>query len=248
LRRYLTNTANEYVTFGTLTYGADYPLDGREVKDHLKAFREACRRRGYLDATDGPSICWWLEFQARGAPHVHFLAETFIPKTWLSSTWARIVGNPELAKTATRVEQVYGGAKTLARYAAKYASKQYQKEVPENFVSVGRFWGVWGLHSCPVVSAAIPGCVPQDLLKRLLATEPGGFCVVHDAGWIWFSHEDEAMGDVWHSLRGFAKQSAGLIERDRDGSRLRTFYESQTAYWPRAKPVEIVYALRSQPS
>jgi hypothetical protein len=29
-------------------------------------------------------------------------------------------------------------------YAAKYASKHSQKEVPEDFRNVGRFWGSWG--------------------------------------------------------------------------------------------------------
>ena len=52
--------------FVTLTYPGDFPLDGRRVKRDLAVFRRAWARR--FGVARG---MWKLEFQRRGAPHLH---------------------------------------------------------------------------------------------------------------------------------------------------------------------------------
>lgn len=92
----------------TLTYPGDWLAvapDGQTVKDHLGAFRKRWTRAyGWA-----PVGVWKLEFQRRGAPHLHLYlpCPTFAPghsagcsgcvgphtfEQWLSWTWAAIVG------------------------------------------------------------------------------------------------------------------------------------------------------------
>lgn len=130
----------------TLTYPGQYPFDGRQVKKHLNRFLLWFKRD-----TGRVSVLWFLEFQARGAPHIHILTDRMIPSTAqqrsglrlrVSSAWYRIVGSGDLrhlsAGTRTeRLRSLEGGR----RYAVKYAMKMKQKVVPELYRNVGRFWG-----------------------------------------------------------------------------------------------------------
>lgn len=54
--------------FQTLTYGRDWPPDGRVVKRHLDAFNKR-RARRYPES----SAIWKMELQKRGAPHFHLM-------------------------------------------------------------------------------------------------------------------------------------------------------------------------------
>ena len=151
----------------TLTYGANYPLSGKVVKRHLNAFLTDSKRKfGKFD------YVWVIEFQARGAPHFHMATTlpepTFPEREIFADMWARIStpekwmycpfhyhgqtnrGQVELRtdlavwdthlhhKAWERVKSEDG----MSRYFAKYANKIRQKEVPEHFRDVGRFWGV----------------------------------------------------------------------------------------------------------
>lgn len=140
------NTAVEFRTMVTLTYPAAFPTTGTEVKRHLKAFLQAVRRDWH-----NPSYLWFLEFQKRGAPHVHVLFDYPLPtrpsvlrcvRLRVSRVWYNIVGSGDIRHlhAGTRCEKVRkeDGAR---RYAVKYASKMRQKRVPEAFRDVGRFWG-----------------------------------------------------------------------------------------------------------
>jgi hypothetical protein len=130
----------------TLTYPAVYPCDGRRVKKHLHAFliwlKYDTRGTGYL---------WFLEFQKRGAPHIHILLDFPFPSVRgdaaalrfrVSASWYRIVdsGDRRHLAAGTRVERIRK-AEGGARYATKYAFKCEQKQVPEPYQNVGRFWG-----------------------------------------------------------------------------------------------------------
>lgn len=137
-----SNTDVKFLTFITLTYPARWTKDGRVVKKNLKAFIQWLRRRD-----SEVEYLWFLEFQRRGAPHYHILVDSPI-KCFdfqeLSYAWARIVDkniDPDHLKAGTRVESVRKGG-NLAHYAVKYAMKMYQKNVPELYQNVGRFWGV----------------------------------------------------------------------------------------------------------
>ena len=136
-----SNTDIVFTSLLTLTYPKAFPNDGKDVKRNLQAFRSALRRT-YGDV----QYLWFLEFQKRGAPHIHILirgvrvnAET---QRWMSATWYRIcaTGDPLHLRAGTRLERIrkQDGAR---HYAVKYAHKMAQKAVPPDYRNVGRFWG-----------------------------------------------------------------------------------------------------------
>jgi hypothetical protein len=122
----------------TLTYPKEFPTDGRVCRDHFKRFRQALQRRGL-------SGLWFREFQRRGAPHYHIFIDGTIRKGLVAKLWYQIVGSGDEKhlRAGTRVEAIKR-PHAMAAYAAKYAAKSEQKDVPEGFESVGRFWGVFG--------------------------------------------------------------------------------------------------------
>lgn len=157
----------------TLTYPGDWVTvapNGAAVKDHLKRFRKRYERAW----NERACYLWKLEFQKRGAPHIHLwmvpphgtastTGEAFRP--WLSRTWADIVAHPdpeqrrrhELAGTA--VDFLEGlkarDPKRLAIYFAKHnaagpGEKEYQHIVPKEWrepgKGPGRFWGHYGIE------------------------------------------------------------------------------------------------------
>lgn len=156
----------------TLTYPGDWLTvapDGKAVKKHMKAFRKRWERAWGLPLL----AVWKLEFQARGAPHVHLF--TVVPdgrtqagqvfREWLSAAWSAVVDHPDpeerrrhqLAGTGTDYAAGMRSRdpRRIAVYFSKhglYASKAYQNVVPpewqERGCGPGRFWGVWGLKRC----------------------------------------------------------------------------------------------------
>lgn len=139
-----TETGVEFRSMMTLTYGLDFPRDGKRVKSDLNKFLNWVRR------VLGCEYLWFLEFQKRGAPHVHILLAVEsgdryeFAKRWCeiaSDDWRerlkifRVHSNQLQWQNARRE----GG---MIRYVAKYATKPGQKIVPRNYQNVGRFWGV----------------------------------------------------------------------------------------------------------
>ena len=136
-----SNTDVRFETMITLTYPREFTTDGAKVKRDLQAMIRWCRHRDELC-----QYLWFLEFQKRGAPHIHLLLDSavsvFTPKKDVSGAWYRIVesGDKKHLVAGTRTEKLRstdGGTK----YAVKYAMKMYQKEVPTEYQNVGRFWG-----------------------------------------------------------------------------------------------------------
>jgi len=156
-----------FLSVMTLTYGVNYPHNGRVAKKHLNAFLVAARREF------GPFEYFWvLEFQHRGAVHFH-LATTLpepdiFQREMFAHMWSRISqeGDWPYAKfdpyddsnwvrdllyTRSACYSVHVHPKAwekvksddgMGRYLAKYANKLRQKEVPSWYRNVGRFWGV----------------------------------------------------------------------------------------------------------
>lgn len=152
----------------TLTYPGDWlrvAPSGRAVKNHLKRLRQRYER-----AYGEPLIAVWkLEFQRRGAPHVHLLirpphqlvdGRNF--RDWVSRTWADVVGHPDPDEYERHVRAGTGldfneGLKAsdprrVAVYFTKHGAfqaKEYQHCVPAEWQEPGkgpgRFWGYWGL-------------------------------------------------------------------------------------------------------
>ncbi len=125
----------------TLTYPGKQelvPTDGKVVKAHWDAMRRWLVHHGVRGA-------WCLEFQIRGAVHFHVFLTGEIPMEKVAKAWNRIAGqnDPDHLKAGTRIEALRE-VHAAGAYAAKYLKKQEQKEVPEGFSDVGRFWGLFG--------------------------------------------------------------------------------------------------------
>ena len=151
----------------TLTYPGEWETvapDGQATKRHLTMFRKRYLR-AFNEAFNG---VWKLEFQRRGAPHIHILtsvnSDLGLFQLWVSKTWAEIVNHPDEKqrerhlKAGTQVQAWYDFFRDkpylIAHYFGKHAStnkrgaKEYQNQPPAIWVetgSIGRFWGYWGL-------------------------------------------------------------------------------------------------------
>jgi hypothetical protein len=126
------------VTLLTLTYPHEFPTDGPTTKNHLRVFCQWLSRQGL-------GGLWILEFQKRGAPHYHLFLNGRLPYQAINEAWYSIVGSedPKHLKAGCKVEAIRQ-PHAMAAYAAKYVAKQEQKDVPEGFEHVGRFWGLFG--------------------------------------------------------------------------------------------------------
>jgi hypothetical protein len=123
-------------SFITLTYPNDYPSDGETVKKHLHKMLVWLKWYGV------ENYLWTLEFQKRGAPHYHIITDYFINHSDLAAIWFKIVGSgDELHLSAGTQIKAVRSKKGLAIYMKKYIRKQKQKDVPEEYSNVGRFWG-----------------------------------------------------------------------------------------------------------
>lgn len=74
------NTSVVFHTMLTLTYPCAFPNDGLKVKRNLHAFLQWLRR----DIGWSYEYLWFLEFQDRGAPHIHLLIDYAMPPPWVS--------------------------------------------------------------------------------------------------------------------------------------------------------------------
>ena len=158
----LTSPANWEALY-VATVDGESICGGRVFKEHLKAFRKRLERFFARHSLGKLSALWFLEFQKRGAPHVHLiLFGATLPepvrrslRNWAGRAWSSIVGNPdafELGKHRRAGTQVARMRAKHFGYAVKYATKTEQKTVPDEFEDVGRFWGVWNYDTpAPVV-------------------------------------------------------------------------------------------------
>lgn len=132
----VVNAAVDWVGLVHLTYPAQFPSNGREVKAHLHRF---------LLWLNGKGVRWaWVqEFQERGAPHFHVLVSGWLDRKGVARKWFEIVGSGDRKHlfAGTRVEGVrsLGG---VSRYLGKYLAKEKQKTPPAAYVQCGRFWGI----------------------------------------------------------------------------------------------------------
>jgi hypothetical protein len=161
---YLSDCVASYDHMITLTYPAEFPLDGRTVKEHLDRIAQKLVAYGHVELNrvqQAPRVFWFLEFQGRGAPHFHLFTNFGIAPRTLSEMWYNIVGSDDKRHlmAGTRVEKLRTGKGGTVSYAAKYASKSEQKTVPAGFEGVGRFWGVYGSRFVLSASTFIPADV-----------------------------------------------------------------------------------------
>jgi len=142
LRFVALNAWPQLISQYCMTYHLDFPHDGKVLKRHLNRFLDNIRKN--LDCS---AYLWVLEFQKRGAPHFHL----FLP--WVPSV--------ELQRKLTHywllASEQSNDNQSLAfhnhprnfkswdmgngSYLCKYLDKARQKDVPDAFSNVGRFWG-----------------------------------------------------------------------------------------------------------
>jgi hypothetical protein len=146
--------------FLTLTYPSEFPMDGPTVKRHWKRVRQWLQRQG---ASYG---LWALEFQQRGASHIHVFINIWVDCQKLSEAWYRIVGSndPKHLQAGTNI-CLFRKPSVMGSYLLKYVAKSQQKNVPAAFLNVGRFWGTWGN---PTISNTVR--MPLSEAKQLLRT------------------------------------------------------------------------------
>jgi hypothetical protein len=188
----------------TLTYPGEWEVvvpGGASVKRHIVLWRKRFQRE-YGEAA---RYIWKLEFQRRGAPHIHlWMAPPMSPgrsgrgfAQWLSETWAQVVNHPDaeqkarhrLAGTAIDVRNGLKACdpKRLAIYFTKHSSphlqgdKEYQHIVPELWQQPGRgpgrFWGVYGLKKAiAVVEVAQDAYIAARRIVRRWSRSQAVYC------------------------------------------------------------------------
>jgi hypothetical protein len=204
-----TNGFRHRCTFLTLTTRAIH--HPRRFKEFMRAFfKRLVRKAPRLAAI------WRLEYQKRGAPHLHIILYNmpFVDKLWIQESWGEIVGQ---ARPFTRIESIRS-YKHLMSYASKYAAKvascgfnsvTYQAEgenVTEyGHLSPGRVWGVFN-KGCLPFEDKTQAVVPLDgswwMLRRYCCkfypwvweNDDGGFTVFTD--------------EPYHALRHMVSMSA----------------------------------------
>lgn len=161
MRRYLQECSANYRYMGTLTVGrswTDDPAAFRAAVDRWLGYALRSLRAAHLAAglsAESASIFWFVEFQERGAPHLHIFYTLWMHWEPLARKWHDLCERFELCgrdetsfwKTSTRFETLRRGYRGTIAYATKYARKTEQKQVPENYPWRGRFWGVRGLRT-----------------------------------------------------------------------------------------------------
>lgn len=163
----VTCSTAKFYSIVTLTFGPNYPINGKIVKSMLNKLLVYMKRHfGDFD------YYWFLEFQRRGAPHFHLVTSLIEPNRLgheqLAFLWAKICEphnwwytpvkppyGPKKADSDTftqestnrqhrrkRTWEALRSEDGAARYAVKYATKTHQKSVPPAYRDVGRFWGI----------------------------------------------------------------------------------------------------------
>lgn len=107
------------------------------------------------------SVVWRLEFQRRGAPHLHCVCfnAPWIDRLWLVAAWGELVGQVNPVVDIRRVKS----SRQLISYVSKYVAKVGDSSLLDIGTKsagefgrwdsmdegVGRIWGVWNADSLP---------------------------------------------------------------------------------------------------
>ncbi len=143
------NSSTTYSLFITLTIKKQ--KKGDEFKNHVDKYLKFLIRhiKKTNINTDKLSICWFLEFQKNGNPHIHMyvggVKSLYVDRYIMSKYWGlNCIGDKDVARVGHNITKMYGSRQQRINYGMKYARKNEQKQVPEDYINVGRFWGVRG--------------------------------------------------------------------------------------------------------
>lgn len=196
------------VSFVTLTTRAIF--HPREFKDFMvRWFKRVGRKYPHV------AIVWRLEYQKRGAPHVHLILYNapWIDKEWVQETWGEIVGQ---GRPFTRIERIKS-YKHLMSYASKYCGKVQEggfnsvtystaSHADKKLLGVGagRVWGVHNRARLPFADE-VTDVIPNDgafwLIRR--------YC---QRFYPWLDHDSDCgftvfVDDPYHALAHIVKLS-----------------------------------------
>lgn len=150
---------------------------------HPKVFKVLAFRLFRILKRKAPTmaVIWRLEYQKRGAPHIHCILYNapFIKKDWLQATWGEITGEH---RPFTRIELVRA-YRQLMSYASKYVAKRedaggfnsvaYSDRTegltPDELKSAGRVWGIYNREALPysdLEAVSLPMDGSYYLIKR----------------------------------------------------------------------------------
>ena len=174
----------EKATFVTLTYGGDYPTDGREVKRHLREYRRRFEHRwGRVPAV------WRLELQRRGAAHFHimYLDCPFIPVGELSLLWHRVIKSSDAAHLACGVDIKLVTSRKESKLVASYLSKYLAKDVGgvdcERITKIGRCWGRWNVETRAPFEIEVESGREAGVLVNVIDCLGGSLPFARGDGW-----------------------------------------------------------------
>lgn len=183
----------------------------RQFKQFMRAmFKRLGRKAPRLAAV------WRLEYQKRGAPHLHIILYNmpFVDKTWIQEAWGEIVGQE---KPFTRIESIRS-YKHLMSYASKYAAKVEARGFNSvtyladgvgreeyGHLSPGRVWGVFN-----------KGCLPFELKEEAVLPLDGSWWMLRRYcckfyPWVW-ENDDGGFtvftDNPYHALKHMVQMSA----------------------------------------
>jgi hypothetical protein len=202
------------VSFLTLTTKAH--LHPRVLKRFAqKLFKRISRKYPRL------SIIWRLEFQKRGAPHLHCVCYNapWVDRAWLVSAWSVLVEQENPIVDLRRVK----GGRQLISYVSKYLAKVDDNTLldigtknaaefgryPGMKESVGRIWGVWNAN-----------CLPYDVLDTVNVPLDGSWWMIRRYCQKFYDHlsDDDLAGftvftdDPYHALAHIVKLAKSFGE------------------------------------
>ena len=222
ISRYMQECTAVYTLFGTLTVGSNPNGDMHAFKNAVDRMLVWVMRQ--IGHQDGASVLWWLEFQSRGAPHLHLLYTHWIPWRSSAKAWARIClraglcsqeeysrpKNRDFASTSTYFRRLRGNHRKIIKYVRKYAGKSEQKQAPDGVEWVGRWWGVRGLRSrgsCQIsinlsrVGWRAYGAVLEELEKAVMRGELRRFAWSEGCGAVYALPDEAGIVDPRWEIR-----------------------------------------------
>lgn len=196
----------ETVTFVTLTYPAEFPVESEIYKANLKEWR----RRFEIKYGDIQAI-WRLEFQKRGAPHFHimYLDCPFIPVYDLCYLWKSVTHTFDMAHEVNGVDLMLITDSTqqalIAHYLSKYIAKVDERKEKNYDDHTGRWWGRWNITEQSPLEIEITDREAERIVTFVLG------CRMADHGWQPMDYSlcsifgDSMGGDEFDQLvRGYA--------------------------------------------
>lgn len=188
----VANTETKIVGMIVLTWRTA-PMDGKIVKRQLGDLFDAMRRQW------GKSIewLWWMEFQKRGAVHVHIITAGSIhddlqtvqrvrrgklrnvfcgeQADWIGQKWLKIIKADKCEKsqafTRGGIWEKFDKPDGAARYTAKDAWKPHQTTIPKQYQNVGAWWHrSRGFKTPEMISEMLAG---EDIIRAGLKLTDG---------------------------------------------------------------------------